>query len=228
MRLPNQHTLSKRHPCISTANSKAYEKNSEKESTTKVSRCFAWGGKQEWRCIVCGRVFGRRESLQAHLRVHRGELCTFSVRIPRTLREDFKRLCRAHGVTTCHVVVGLMQAAVEGFRRGVAFEWDPRTESVRLKSGSNPLVVNFYQAFGGPPRSRLKHPLLERVHEVELACESCGEPAEFLHLKQDPLVGVVYMALCGVHHKRSLRLGASKVYIMLRDVTILKGWGTEK
>jgi len=56
MKLPNQNTLSKRHPYISTANSKAYEKNSEKESTTvsgKGFSCFATGGGI---CEFCGKA----------------------------------------------------------------------------------------------------------------------------------------------------------------------------
>lgn len=145
-----------------------------------------------YKCIVCGREFLKGQSLRAHLKAHRGQMAEFSVKIPKGLRDDFKELCRAHGVTTCHVVVGLISAAVEGFRRGVVFEWDPRTESARLKSGSNPLVVNFNQNFLGKPRSAWKTPLspayagralgslpMMTATDEERKCVVCGAPGVY-------------------------------------------------
>jgi len=142
-----------------------------------------------YKCIICGREFEKGQSLRAHLKVHKAQMAEFSVKIPKGLRDDFRELCRAHGVTTCHVVVGLMAAAVEGFRRGVVFEWDPRTETARLKSGSNPLVVNFHQNFLGKPRSAWKTPLppslgaaapnsvrFEPAYRDIPRCHTCGGP----------------------------------------------------
>jgi len=122
-----------------------------------------------YKCIICGREWEKGQSLRAHLKVHRGQMARFSVRIPKNLRDDFKELCRAHGVTTCHVVVGLMSACVEGFRRGVVFEWDARSEGVRFKEGSNPLIVNFNQTFTGKPRSPYK---------LEVPDEALGSPRD--------------------------------------------------
>jgi len=116
-------------------------------------------------------------------------MCDFNVRIPKALRDDFKRLCEAHGLTTCHVMVALLNAAVESFRRGVTFEWDARTEEARLREGSNPLNVNIYQNFLGKPRSSWKVPLSSEIRPViprlpgsgpgdqdEARCVWCGAP----------------------------------------------------
>jgi len=61
------------------------------------------------------------------------------------------------------------------------------------------------------------------VHEVGLKCEVCGGSAEFLHFK-GVATRVAYMALCGEHHRRTLRLGLSRGFIELRNVNVRRAW----
>jgi len=125
----------------------------------------------EYRCVVCGRPFPSKWALRGHLRVHRGELVDFNVRIPRATRDQFKVLCETHGVTTCHMVMSIMHALSEAFRRGVNFEFDVRTEEMRMKEGKNPIIVNLSQTFLGKPRSAWKTPVSTTYMMWPPSCE---------------------------------------------------------
>jgi hypothetical protein len=114
-------------------------------------------------------------ALRGHLRIHRKEMAKFTVSIPLSMREDFTALCHAHGLTTCHVTVALMDAAIQSFRRGVTFTWDARTEKVRYSEGSNPLNVSINQTFLGKPRSPYKIQLPPSMSgPVRGRCPDCG------------------------------------------------------
>jgi len=178
-----------------------------------------WGVGLEFYCIVCGRRFGSRQGLRGHLKVHRGMYVETSFVVPRTTNEAFKEVCRAHGLSTCHMLVSFMDAVVQAFRKGGTVEFDVRSERMRVKGGSNPIIVNVFQQFLGKPRSAWKLLLRERVHEVGLDCEVCGGSAEFLHFRGES-TRVAYMALCEKHHRRTLRLGLSRGFIDLRGVNI--------
>lgn len=217
-----QNTPSKKDPSASTGSCR--DTNNEKpESGKRLSEVDVdlRGVGLEYYCIICGRRFGSRQGLRGHLKVHRGQFVETSFYVPRTTRDAFKEVCRAHGLTTCHMLVSFMDAVVQAFRKGGTVEFDVRSERMRVKGGVNPINVSIYQQFLGKPRSAWKLPLPPRVHEVELGCEVCGGPAEFLHLKRDPIVGVVYMALCDVHHKRSLEFH-STAYVDLREASVKK------
>lgn len=111
----------------------------------------------EYRCLVCGRVFASAQGLRGHLKAHRGAYKVVSFLADAVFYEEFKRLCRAHGLTTCHMFNNFMWAMVQAFRRNMKVEWDPRTESLRAVSGSNPIVVNLSQYFAARPRGHGKY-----------------------------------------------------------------------
>jgi hypothetical protein len=124
---------------------------------------------------MCGKPWPSKWSLRAHLKAHKSEMCKFTVSIPKSMRGDFTDLCHAHGLTTCHVTVALMDAAIQSFRRGVTFTWDARTEAVRYSEGSNPLQVSIHQTFLGKPRSPYKVQLSPSVSApVRGRCPDCG------------------------------------------------------
>jgi len=219
--LPNQSTPSKRSPAFPLETPASDEKSKRGKRSSEDGGDLGGVG-LEYYCIVCGRRFGSKQGLRGHLKVHRGQYVETSFHVPRTTNEAFKEVCRAHGLTACHMLVSFMDAVVQAFRRGGIVEFDVRSERMRVKGGVNPITVNIYQQFLGKPRSAWKLPLPPRVHEVELECEVCGRPAGFLHVKRDPVVGVAYMALCGVHHERSLRAHASTAYVVLGEVSVRK------
>jgi len=184
---------------------------------------FGGGGGLEYRCLVCGRVFGSSQGLRGHVKVHRGQYVRFDVLVPRGTRDAFREVCRAHGLSTCHMIVSFMDAVVQSFRKGGVVEFDARTEELRAKGGRNPIHISIYQQFLGKPRSAWKLLLDERVHEVGLKCDVCGKSAGFLHVYASKLVGRMYMAFCGVCHRRDLRLHPDRVVVELGRCSVRKG-----
>jgi len=174
----------------------------------------------EYYCLVCGRRFGSKQGLRGHLRVHKGELVETSFRVPKTTNKAFKEVCRAHGLTTCHMLVMFMDAVVQAFRKGGLVEFDVRTEELRVKGGLNPIMVNVYQTFLGKPRSSWKVPVFRHIHSLELGCECCSSQAEFLHIEYEDGIGYVYLALCEAHHLEDLKQSSQCVYIPLREASI--------
>jgi hypothetical protein len=111
----------------------------------------------EYRCLVCGRVFASAQGLRGHLKAHKGSYKTVSFLASAKDYEEFKELCRLHGLTTCHLFNTFMFAMVEAFKRGGKVEWDPKTENLRASVGSNPIIVNLTQNFGAKPRGHGKY-----------------------------------------------------------------------
>jgi len=134
-------------------------------------------GLREYVCFICGRRFSSAQGLRSHIRVHkrRGEYCEVSFLAVRSVYEDFKRMCREHGLTTCHMFNSFMHMMVQAFRNGATVEIDPRTETMRVKVGRNPVTFQLIQYFAGPPRSRRKYDF-SRLGAVEEAprCLICG------------------------------------------------------
>jgi hypothetical protein len=112
------------------------------------------GGKQVseskvvvYQCIVCGRSFTKKESLMAHMRVHKdADLVVFNVKLPRELVVAFKDLCERHHTTTCHLVATFMRAALAGDKTGL----------VNI-GAANPLIVTVQSFFGAKPRGHGKY-----------------------------------------------------------------------
>jgi hypothetical protein len=91
------------------------------------------------------------------LKVHRGAYKEISFLAETKGYDEFKELCRVHGLTTCHLFNSFMFAMVEAFKRGSRVEWDPKTENLRAQVGSNPIVVNLTQNFPARPRGHGKY-----------------------------------------------------------------------
>jgi hypothetical protein len=91
------------------------------------------------------------------LKAHKGSYKTVSFLASAKDYEEFKELCKLHGLTTCHLFNTFMFAMVEAFKRGGKVEWDPKTENLRASVGSNPIIVNLTQNFGARPRGHGKY-----------------------------------------------------------------------
>jgi len=99
-----------------------------------------------YKCVVCERAFSSKAALRGHLRVHRDvDWMNFTVRVPRSVVEDFKDLCRRHNTTTCQLIYAAMKAYLRGDKLGVVDLVSP-----------NPLVIHINEYFLGRPRSSLK------------------------------------------------------------------------
>jgi len=98
-------------------------------------------------CVVCGKAFTKRQSLAAHMRVHRDvEFKRFSVRLPRELVDRFDEVVRRHKTTRCAVIHGIVQAVVQGEKLGL----------VKLNS-ANPMYVVVQDFYAARPKARGKY-----------------------------------------------------------------------
>ena len=113
----------------------------------------------EYRCLVCGRVFESAQGLRGHLKVHKGQYKTVSFLASGVSYDEFKTLCKVHGLTTCHLFNTFMDAMNQAFKRGAKVEWDPLTENLRAQVGTNPITINLSQNFGARPRGHGKYDL---------------------------------------------------------------------
>jgi len=102
-----------------------------------------------YKCVLCPKAFNNVQSLRAHMKVHRDvEFEHFHVRLPRAKVEEFKEFCRRHNTTTCHMILAMIDAYIEGDKRGL------------IQIGStNPAVVHLQQFFASKPRGHGKYDL---------------------------------------------------------------------
>jgi hypothetical protein len=100
-----------------------------------------------YKCVLCSKAFNNVQSLRAHMKVHRDvEFEHFHVRLPRAKVEEFKEFCRRHNTTTCHMILAMIDAYIEGDKRGL------------IQIGSpNPAIVHLHQFFAARPRGHGKY-----------------------------------------------------------------------
>jgi len=97
-------------------------------------------------CMVCGRGWASKQSLRAHMKVHKGEdIRSTHIVVKGQVWDRFVDLCRRHHTTTCHLLDVLMRAALKGDETGMIDVGAP-----------NPAVIQIHEYFMGRPRSPFK------------------------------------------------------------------------
>lgn len=98
-------------------------------------------------CVLCHKSFVKRQSLAAHMRVHRDvEFAQFKIRVPKDVKDGFMAVCRKHHATACHVLYVLMKATVKGDELGIL--------DLSMK---NPFIVQMQHYFASRPRGHGKY-----------------------------------------------------------------------
>jgi len=149
-----------------------------------------------FQCVVCGAAFAGKQSLRAHMKVHKGEYVRTTIYAKRGLWKKFNEVCRKHKTTTCRVLQALIEATIKGEELGAV--------DLSKIAAPNPVIININQTFLGKPRSAWKVPVFSVTHETELQCEICGLPAMALHVKRD-WFGYATVAVCDEHHREAER-----------------------
>jgi len=149
-----------------------------------------------FQCIICGKAYASKQSLRAHMKVHKGEYVRTTIYTKRGLWKRFDEVCRKHKTTTCHVLQALIEAAIKGEELGAV--------DLSKIAAPNPVIINVNQTFLGKPRSVYKTLLSEVIHETELPGVICGAVAIALHGKQ-VLNDWTYVAVCEDHHREAER-----------------------
>jgi len=119
-----------------------------------------------WKCLVCGRAWASKQSLRAHMRVHKGEGYRHTSILVRSEEyARFEAMCTRHNTTTCHLLGVLIRAALKGDETGMIDIGAP-----------NPAVINVHEYFLGKPRSGWKAPVpVTPVTSVGPGrCPECG------------------------------------------------------
>jgi hypothetical protein len=102
-----------------------------------------------YKCFVCPKAFGSVQALRGHMRVHRGvEVGDLHVRLPKAKIEEFLAFCRRHNASSCHMVLSMIDAYIEGDKRGLIQVGSP-----------NPAIVHLMQIFPGRARGHNKYEL---------------------------------------------------------------------
>jgi len=164
-----------------------------------------------FQCVICGAAYVSKQSLRAHMKVHKGEYLRTNIIVKRSLWNRFNEVCRKHKTTTCHVLQALIEAAIKGEELGAV--------DLSKIAAPNPVIININQTFLGKPRSVYKVPVFERVHEFSLECEVCGEPAYALHSKR-VCGGWAHVAVCEDHHREAERSFHGDAWIPLEKAEI--------
>ena len=102
-----------------------------------------------YKCVICGKSWMKRESLQAHMRVHQDiDWKTFNVRLPKKKVDAFKDYCKRHNTTTCHMILAIMDMCLTADEVGHA-----------ALGSANPVVFTLQQFFNAKPRGKRKYDL---------------------------------------------------------------------
>ena len=128
-------------------------------SVTEVERLY--------QCVVCPKAYSSKQSLRAHMKVHKGEYLRTTIYAPRDLWPRFDAICKAHKTTTCHLLKVLVKAVVDAGDTGVI-------DLAKLGS-PNPLIINVNEYFLGKPRSAWKQQLdIDALARLQRRCPECG------------------------------------------------------
>lgn len=102
-----------------------------------------------YKCFVCPKAFSSVQALRGHMRVHRGvEVGDLHVRLPKAKIEEFLAFCRRHNASSCHMILSMIDAYIEGDKRGLIQVGSP-----------NPAIVHLQQVFPSRPRGHGKYDL---------------------------------------------------------------------
>lgn len=123
----------------------------------KVERLF--------QCVVCPAAFVKKQSLRAHMKVHKKAYLRTSIFARRDLWERFNQVCESHKTTSCHVLNALIEAVVQGEKVGVV-------DLAKIAS-PNPIVINLTHNFLGLPRGSRKVQV-PGVPGSNPGCRLCG------------------------------------------------------
>ncbi len=100
-----------------------------------------------YKCVICPASFTKQQSLAAHYRIHKDErFAELHVRLPKEKKEAFVEFCKRHNSTTCHMVLAMVDAYMEGDKRGLITVGSP-----------NPAIVHIQQFFNAKPRGKGKY-----------------------------------------------------------------------
>lgn len=125
---------------------------------------------QLFQCVVCGKAWPSKQSLRAHMKVHKGEYVRTSFHANREAWERFDAICKEHKTTTCHVLNTLIKGINEGAESGDI--------SLPKILSPNPVIININDYFLAQPRSRYKIPVDPSTihHRAQPQhCPMCGE-----------------------------------------------------
>lgn len=97
-------------------------------------------------CVVCEKGWPSKQSLRAHMKVHKKEgYIRTSIIAQKERWAAFQEVCKKHKTTACHLLGALIDACVKGEKEGL----------VNIGS-SNPVVIQVNHFFSGVPRSPFK------------------------------------------------------------------------
>lgn len=125
--------------------------------------------KQLFECIVCNKAWSSKQSLRAHMKVHKGEgYKRTNIFVQSAPWTEFEAFCKQHKTTTCKLLAVLIQATLKGKELGV----------IDLGS-SNPVVINVQNVSLGAPRGRYSHVNVAGLTQAELIPVVCAHIGGF-------------------------------------------------
>jgi len=118
-----------------------------------------------FKCVVCPKAFGSKQSLRAHMKVHKGEgYRTTHVVVVDEEWDWFCGYAGRHNTTTCQLIRAFIKMAREGEKQGVI-----------TVGGPNPVIFQLQEVFLGKPRSSWEMKVeLEAVRGLRRRCPECG------------------------------------------------------
>ena len=120
---------------------------------------------QLFQCIICPAAYAKKQSLRAHMKVHKGEYMRTSIQADKEVWKQFDELCKDHKTTTCHVINVLLKGIVAGAAAG-------NIDLPKILS-PNPVVINMTHIFLGKPRSKYKIDV-SGIAAAQHGCRVCG------------------------------------------------------
>lgn len=104
-------------------------------------------------CVLCPSSYSTRQGLAGHMNKHKDvEFRQFNIRIPKEKRDAFMALCAKHNVTSCHMMLAMIDAYLKGDECGLT-----------LVGSKNPQIVHIQQFFNTSPGIRDKFQVSDHV-----------------------------------------------------------------